>query len=223
MNYTLIRSRRKTVALYIRGSSLEVRAPLRIAKADIDKFVASKENWISDKLAKSCKRLEQRENFTLTYGGRVIYRGKHYPIVARDGSQVGFCDEGFYLPPGLTSPQIKACCVQIYRTLAKRDLTEKVFDFAVRMSASPAGVKVNGAKTRWGSCSSRKNLNFSWRLIMAGDDVIDYVVVHELAHLTEMNHSARFWAIVKDILPDYPERQARLKELQRRLDSEDWE
>jgi predicted metal-dependent hydrolase len=107
--------------------------------------------------------------------------------------------------------------------LAKQICTGKTLDFAKQMKVMPAAVKVNGATARWGSCSAKKSLNFSWRLVMADDAVIDYVVVHELAHITEMNHSARFWAIVAGMLPDYKERQKRLKELQRRLNAENWE
>lgn len=73
-------------------------------------------------------------------------------------------------------------------------------------------VKVNSAKTRWGSCNSRENINFTYRLIFAPEDVIDYVVVHELAHLKEMNHSHRFWSAVEEIMPDYREQRRRLKE-----------
>ena len=90
------------------------------------------------------------------------------------------------------------------------------------MNVTPIAVKVNSAKTRWGSCSGRNSINFSWRLIMADDDVIDYVIVHELAHIKEHNHSDRFWAVVASVLPDYKMRQAKLKILQKKLASEDW-
>jgi len=102
-------------------------------------------------------------------------------------------------------------------------MAERVAHYKEIMGVSPAAVKINGAKTRWGSCSAKKSLNFSWRLIMADDAAIDYVVVHELAHMFEMNHSERFWAIVAGVLPDYKERRKRLKELQRRLNAENWE
>jgi predicted metal-dependent hydrolase len=209
--------------LYIRNGGVEVRAPLKVPKRDIDKFVASKEKWITDKLAQSNEQAAQRENFSLDYGDFVTYRGKEYPITAKTGNRLGFDDERFYMPSDLSPEQIKAACVQIYRLLAKRDLTNKVLDFAKQMGVMPTAVKINGAKTRWGSCSSRKSLNFSWRLIMADDDVVDYVVVHELSHLTEMNHSQKFWAIVENTLPDYRERKAKLKLLQKRLSLEDWE
>lgn len=221
--YTLTRSNRKTIALYVRDGAVEVRAPLKAPKRDIDKFVASKEKWITDKLAASNERQEQRKKFTLTYEDSVVYKGSKYPLSAKPGNRVGFDDKRFYIPPDLTPEQIKHACVQIYRMLAKHDLTNKVFDFAKQMSVTPAAVKINGAKTRWGSCSGKKSLNFSWRLIMADNDVIDYVVVHELAHITEMNHSVRFWAIVERFLPDYKARQKQLKELQKKLSAEDWE
>jgi len=223
IDYTLVRSKRKTCAIYVRNGTVEVRAPLRIPKSDIDKFVASKENWITKNLAQSQANAEQRGNFELHYGDKLLYRSDEYPIAAKPGNRVGFDDTKFYMPPDLSSERIKHACVQIYRMLAKNFLTEKTLDFAKQMRGSPTAIKINGAKTSWGSCSAKKSLNFSWRLIMADDGVIDYVVVHELAHITEMNHSARFWAIVAGVLPDYKQRQKRLKELQKRLSVEDWE
>jgi len=222
MNYTLIRSRRKTAVIYLRGDTLEVRAPLHMPKWYIDKFVASREEWIIDKLAWAREQARRRDSFTLGYGDMIFYRGKQYPIVAKCVNRAVFADQRFYIPPDLAPEQIKAACIKIYRMLAKRDLTEKTACFAKRMMVMPAAVKVNNAKARWGSCSSKKSLNFSWRLVMAEDDIIDYVVVHELAHITEMNHSSRFWVIVKGVLPDYQERRVKLKELQHRLSGEDW-
>jgi predicted metal-dependent hydrolase len=107
--------------------------------------------------------------------------------------------------------------------LAKRDLTEKALAFAKQMGVMPTAIKINGAKTRWGSCSSKKSLNFSWRVLMADDSTIDYVVVHELAHIAELNHSKRFWAIVEGVMPDYESREKALDELQARLGAQNWE
>ena len=221
-DYTLTRSNRKTVALYIHDGSVEVRAPLKMPKRDIDRFVASKEQWITDKLSRSQERAERRQAFALNFGDTVMLRGAEHAITARSGTRAGFDGEVFYMPPDLEPGRIKQVCIQIYRRLAKAHLTGRVTAFAGQMSAAPAAVRINGAKTRWGSCSSKRSLNFSWRLMMADDGVIDYVVVHELAHLIEMNHSARFWAIVESVLPDYRERKKRLRVLQERLAGEDW-
>jgi predicted metal-dependent hydrolase len=223
INYTLTRSHRKTIGLYVRRGVLEVRAPLKAPIADIDRIVLSKQAWIEKSLAKSAANAEQRAGFVLSYGDAVTYLGREHPLIAKPGDRAGFDGSSFYMPPGLTPEQVKGACVQIYRMLAKRDLTAKTLDFAKQMGVTPLAVKINGANTRWGSCSAKRSINFSWRLIMADGDVVDYVVVHELAHITEMNHSPRFWAIVSGVLPDYKARQERLKKLQARLNAEEWE
>ena len=224
IDFTLIRSARKTAAIYIRpDATVEVRAPKAMPRGEIERFVASKEGWIREKLALTQAKQEERASFSLRYGDTALYLGIEYPITARAGRRVGFDGACFYMPPGLDEEQIKAACVQIYRVLAKNLLNEKAHQFAGQMGLSPAGITITGAKTRWGSCSSRGSLSFTWRLVMAEEDTVDYVVVHELAHLKEMNHSERFWGIVAGVLPDYQARRKQLKELQQRLGGEEWE
>lgn len=224
MNYNIIRSKRKTAAIHILPTGIvEVRAPLKMPKNDIDRFVAAKEIWIQKKLLLALERLNSKAAFQLDYGDCVLVRGKEHPIVSKPGNRIGFDQTQFYLMPGLNSLQIKDACVHIYKLIAKQVLTAKTLEYAKNMGVMPSNVKINSAKTRWGSCSGKKSINYSWRLIMAEDDVIDYVVVHELAHIKEMNHSARFWAIVQGVLPDYKNRLLLLKALQKRLGAEDWE
>lgn len=222
-DYDLTRTRRKTIAIYIRDGNVEVRAPLGASVKEIDRFVLSKEAWIQANLKKQISQTKEREGFAVDYGSEITWRGKMYPIVSRSGNIAGFDGICFYVPTGLTRPQIKAACVQVYRRLALIYLKGRVSCFSGKMGVAPAAVKVNSAKTRWGSCSSKKSINFSWRLALADDDVIDYVVVHELAHLIELNHSERFWAVVKGILPDYANRKIRLRALQERLIRENWD
>ena len=100
---------------------------------------------------------------------------------------------------------------QAYRRQAKARLEERAAYFASRMGVSNQRISVRAAKTRWGSCSAKGNLNFHWKLILMPPQVLDYVVVHELAHRKEMNHSPAFWAEVEKILPDYRERRKWLK------------
>jgi len=179
MTYTLIRTSRKTLAIYIRpGGLVELRAPMHTPLREIDRFVSSKEKWIAEKRVLALKRKAPEPN-----------------------------------------PALEARC----RALAKEVLPARAAKYAAQMDVTPAQVKITGAKTRWGSCSAKGNLNFSWRLMLAGEDAIDYVVVHELAHLREMNHSPRFWAVVAGILPDYEQRRTQLKQLQRKLSEQDWE
>ena len=94
---------------------------------------------------------------------------------------------------------------------ALRIITERVNNYAGIMSVTPGTIKLSEAKARWGSCSAKNNLNFAWRLIMCPLSVIDYVVVHELSHITYKNHSPAFWARVKAVLPNYEDDQDWLK------------
>ena len=222
MDYNLIRSNRKTIAIHIRNEGAEIRTPLKMPKSAIDEFVRSKEKWIETKLNEINERHQQHEQFTLNYGSSVLFCGKEYPVEAAENGHAGFDEVRFYMPPDLNSKQIKAVCIKIYRTLAKRYLIARTHILAEKMDVSPSQIKINNARTRWGSCSGRKNINYSWRIIMADSEVIDYLITHELAHLTEMNHSKRFWAVVAEHCPNYKECEARLKTLQKRLNAEGW-
>lgn len=223
IHYILTRSNRKTAVIHIRDGEVEFRAPLRMPKREIDRFILSKEQWILKTLAKQRLQAEKKESFAINYDSLITFRGKQHVISERDGAKAGFDGNVFYIPPGLTPEQIKATCVKIYKKLAKTHVTDRVAVYAKQIGVSPMVIRVNNAMKRWGSCSSKMSLNFSWRLIMAEDSVIDYVVVHELAHLIEMNHSARFWAVVAKVMPDYKERQKKLKTLHKKLASETWD
>lgn len=101
---------------------------------------------------------------------------------------------------------------QAYQEQAHRVLTEKTAYYAKRMGVTYGRISIRSQKTRWGSCSSKGNLNYNWKLILCPEGVQDYVVVHELAHRKEMNHSKAFYQIVEQILPDYRECVQWLKE-----------
>ena len=222
--YRLIRSNRKTIGLYItKDAAVEVRAPLKAPKEEIDRFVASKDEWIERHLSNKKRALKAKAAFEIDYGSILPLQGKNYPIVMKPGVRSSFHGECFFLPPGLSPEEIKRAILRLYRMIAKDLLTKKTSEWAVRLNVLPASVKVNDAKTHWGSCSSQNRINFSWRLIMADDDVIDYVVVHELAHIKEHNHSNRLWSIVAAALPDYLLRKKKLKAFQARLAREDWD
>ena len=222
--YKLVRSRRKTVAIHIsRDASVEIRAPLKMPAAQIDRFVASKEKWIHLHLEKAAVRSAARTGFALDYGGSITLFGIEHPILAGKGRGAGFDKAGVIVPGGLDADGIKRAVVKLYRTIARDTMAERTNRFAGLMGVAPSGIKITGAKTRWASCSGKNSISFSWRLVMADEDVIDYVVVHELAHIFEHNHSPRFWAIVESMLPDHKARQKKLKLLQNKLAAENWD
>ena len=222
MDIIVKRTNRTSIGIYIREGKVEVRAPYQCPQESIDKFLGPKMDWIQKHLATSQANLESRKNFVIDYGSEVLLWGQPYPIVAKEGNRAGFDGKVFYIPPGFDPSPIKELIIKTYTTLAKLHFKNRVAHFTPIMGLSPTGVKVNSAKTRWGSCSSKKTLNFSWRLIMASEYIIDYVIVHELAHIYEMNHSAKYWAVVERFMPDYKQRMAELKDFGTKLHLEDW-
>jgi predicted metal-dependent hydrolase len=223
VDYTLIRSNRKTCSLSVReNGTVEVRAPLHLPEKEIVRFVEEHATWIAERRAILQEHAAKADAFALHYGDTIDCAGVSFLIVARPGNFVGFTATEFYTPMHLNSKQIQDCCKQILRLKANTLLLERVTAFAKIMEVHPKAVKINGAQTHWGSCSAQGNLNFSWLLLLAESDLIDYVVVHELAHLKEMNHSARFWAVVEKQVPDYAQKQTRLQVLQAHLCDEGW-
>jgi len=221
MEYTLTKTKRKTIALYIRNGKLEVKAPQRATKKQIETFIHSKAAWINEKLTTSINQQQKREAFTLNYGDNVLLLGQLHPIISAQGKPK-FDNQNFCIPQGLNPTEIKDTCIKIYRTIAKEYLTNRTLEIAKTLNLTPTTIKINGAYTRWGSCSSLCNINFSWRLIMADPETIDYVITHELAHLQEMNHSPKFWAILENALPNYKQHKQHLKQLQKTLATQNW-
>ncbi|QCT70457.1 hypothetical protein SAMN04515624_104129 [Eubacterium maltosivorans] len=223
-HYRVRKSRRKTMAIHILSDGqVEVRAPLRTPQAILDRFVMEKAQWIEAASTEARKRYKKRQEFTLKDGCSLFYLGKRLPLVCCELKKPLFDRECFYIPEGFTEEKMKEAVVKLYRSEAKKVLTEKVHYFAEHMHAKPTNVRINAARTRWGSCSGKNSLNFSWKLMMAPERAVDYVVIHELAHTFEHNHSSAFWSIVTAFMPDYKMQQSILKELGTLLSTQDWE
>ena len=166
MDYILVRSRRKTVAIaFDKEGNLVVRAPMRLGRDKIEALLREKSALIEK------------------------HRQKHAEY------------EKNRLPEP-TDEEKKAYIAQ-----AKRVLPPLVEKYAALMGVRPASVRITSAEKRWGSCSAKGCICFSWRLMRTPAEFIEYVVVHEMAHLVEMNHSPRFWAVVRSVLPDYAQRR----------------
>lgn len=209
MEYQLIRSRRKTIAVCIaRDGSVIVRAPLRAAQSVIDRFVWEKRSWIEEKSGQMAERDAARKRFQVAAGSELSLLGRVYPVV--HGNKVAFDGTQFFVPEE-TFETLKPKLIQLYKNLAGQVIPQRVAYFSKQTGWVPAGVRIGSANTAWGSCTGKNKLNFTWKLVMAQPEEIDYVVVHELAHLVEHNHSARFWRLVESVLPDYRERRSQLK------------
>lgn len=194
--------------------TVAVRAPMRMPKAQIDRFVEQHESWIAKHLAQMRKNAEARKAFTCSDGESFPYRGGELTISLHEGRAVRRMGEWLLLPREADRP---AALAEFLREEARRLTAERIAHFAPLLGVTPAGVKITSAKTRWGSCSGRNSLCFTYRVACLPDELLDYIVVHELSHIREHNHSARFWAVVASVLPDYARRRAALREFQKKI------
>lgn len=221
--YRLIRSRRKTIVVLVtKDAQVEVRAPLKAPVSLIEEFLTEKESWIQTHLKQRKQELLKRANFSVGEGDRLLYLGREYPVyLSLEHRRPCFDGEKFILPEKEFSEN-KPLIVALYKGLAKEHIAERILFYSGIVGVAPSAVKVGSASTRWGSCSGKNSLNFTWKLILAPREAVDYVIVHELCHILQHNHSARFWREVKRVLPDYKKRELLLRPLQKRLSEENW-
>lgn len=173
MNYTTIRSKRKTIGLQVKADGqVIVRAPLKMAEAEVQEFVIKHEDWIRKQLERIRKQQQEQ------------------PAAER-----------------LTMQEIQMLADQ-----ALKVIPERVAYYAPKVGVTYGSITIRNQKSRWGSCSAKGNLNFNCLLMLAPPEVVDSVVVHELCHRKEMNHSSRFYEEVLRVFPDYRKWDQWLKE-----------
>lgn len=151
-------------------------------------------------------------------GAVLPYQGQEYTLEIRQYpsyKKPGVMPEGsrlVVLTARTDNDVVKKAVKEWYAARAVSIIPARVAYYQKQMGVSIGRICIKDVRSRWGSCSSKRNLNFNWRLVMAPLSVLDYVVVHELCHLKEMNHSKAFWALVEEILPDYTMQRKWLKE-----------
>lgn len=203
--FQLIHSRRSTIALIVgRDGSLVVRAPYHASHAAILAFIEQKAGWIRAKQAEAQKRLSQAVTRQFTGGETFLYLGSTYPLIVVERARASLSlSDGQFVITKAALPRAREAFIAWYKNQARQVMEERAQIYAAHYHLNFQQIKITSARTRWGSCSSRGTLSFTWRLIMAPLPVIDYVVVHELAHLVEKNHSKKFWAQVAVMMSDY--------------------
>ena len=224
IEYAVVRSarRKKTIEITLdpeRG--VLVRSPVRTAPKDIAELVQKRAGWILNHATEDILDPTPRR---FTDGERLYYLGEQIPIIADtalDGRvSVSLEDGAFQIstPTGISEEDRAAAVKEVverwYRREAARLLPEIVERWQSRVSwKKPTQVLIRSQRRRWGSCSSDGSIRLNCRIIMAERALIDYVVVHELAHLAVMDHSPRYWKRVERALPDYRVRRKRLNEV----------
>jgi Predicted metal-dependent hydrolase len=228
--YKIIRRKRKTIGIKItQDGEVIVTSPFNISEETILSIIKKKEKWIKSKL-ELLSRQETYKNKSFKDGEKLLYLGRELEVkihkLNRDETEL-FDDYNFkhnlvrildkkvlvyeYDNKLNTEDTIRELIIKFYKVEAEKILKERTDYYSRIIGIGPNKITIKDQKTIWGSCSSKKNINYSYRLVMAPIDIIDYVVVHELCHLIHMDHSKEYWRSVELILPDYQERKLWLK------------
>lgn len=232
IEYVLIQSRRKTISITVEpDQKVLVKAPNQVSREEIQHVVQKKAPWIIKKRRRLANQ-SATDVLGFTEGRQLWYQGKAYFLKIykeenqKESKQEAAKKEAFameqerekrhgrvallgeqmivYAESG-QGAEIRKHLLQWYYQQAGQRIAKLVENYSSFFEESVNRISIKDQKSLWGSCSSKRNLNFNWRLIMAPPQVARYVVVHEMCHLKHMNHSKEFWKEVADILPDYQE------------------
>ena len=220
ISYQLERRSRRTIGLKITDDGLVVHAPKCIFEFQLHQILAEKAKWIMDKLEARKQNyvppIEWIDGELLLLHGNLI----ELKILPSNKNKQPELSNNVL---SITSPQannheaVSRKVTQWYKKQAMPDFARRLEILAAKLGVSTPPLMLSNAQSRWGSCSSRGDVRLNWRLLQAPPHIINYVICHELAHLKEMNHSARFWAIVEQLFPDYKRAEKELKALSPQL------
>ena len=216
IEYTLIRSRRKTASIYIeRDGKVSVLVSEKLTARQVEDILESKRKWIYQSLAEWQDLNANRIQRDYVNGEGFLYLGRSYrlklvsdlpePLMLKDGYFCLRATKG-------SAPDADAAFREFYRAKGAVRIPPRVAYFQAKMGVKSKSIKIMDLKHRWASCTASGNLNFHWKCMMAPLTVIDYIVVHELAHLIHSNHSAAFWNEVDKVIPDFQERKCWLRD-----------
>lgn len=206
------RSKRKTLSLSVlKNGNVIVKAPISMRDETINRFVEEKQSWIMEKLA-SIKATQNKFEDVISLKSCLIY-GNKYTLVKADVKQIMTNDKfEIVVPCKLEGEKLTKSLANWFKKLAKKVLFERLQFIESRINLKSNSFKIGDSRGRWGSCNSYGNIILNYRVVMLPPVIIDYVIVHELCHLVELNHSKRFWENVEKFLPNYELPRKNIKE-----------
>ncbi len=214
--YVLMKSKRrkKTLSLEVRrDGTIVVQAPERTSKREIEGFIRAKEAWLRERLREQQERERECTEKIFVSGEAFLFLGEAYPLTVleacgRNGSDppLVFTGRRFLLRDEYAA-EGKTLFAGWYKERARERIAERLRYFCPPLGCFPRNVRLSNARHRWGSCSADDRIYVSWRIVMAPPPVMDYVILHELLHMKEKNHSRRFWGLMEAVLPGYREQR----------------
>ncbi|WP_082224704.1 M48 family metallopeptidase [Halolamina rubra] len=183
------------------------------ARLRAEEFLREKASWVVEKHREFERYRERVPDRTFEPGESFPVLGTERELVVEPARRNELTEETIRLRrSAVEQSSVKRALENFYRSLARAEFTERADSYAPRMGVEYGGIEIRNQKTKWGSCSSSGTLGLNWRLMQAPPAIVDYIVVHELAHLREMNHGEAFWAIVEEFDPEWEQHRAWLRE-----------
>lgn len=205
LSYLLKRSARRSIGLQIGPDGLSITLPLRAATAEAERVILQKLGWIIPRLA----RAEAVPVPRLEDGAPFFWLGESVLLAA--GAGRSRLDGGVLHVAANDAAGMAVALARFMKRRAVECLPQRLAELSARTGLVPARVGLSSARRRWGSCTAQGAIRLNWRLMQAPPAVIDYVLIHELAHLVELNHSPRFWTLVEQFCPDWRQQRNWLK------------
>lgn len=208
ITYSLTQTNRKTLSIYVEPDcSVTVRAPRNLNLDKINSIVDLKRPWIYKGIAELQELNQSKANRSLANGEGYLYMGKSYRLkIEKDLKQALSLSQGFFMLDESQMHKAKEHFIDFYKDKGRKHITERVDYFKKRIGVEPKSVRMMELGKRWAS-RSKTGLNFHWKVMLAPISVIDYIIVHELAHLKRKDHSPHFWETVESVMPNYAERK----------------
>jgi len=213
IDYALKKSDRKTTSIYIeRDGSVSVLAPKPFDMSRIESVLEKKRRWIYRSLAEWEDLNRTRVTREYVNGESFLYLGRSYQLQLVDDQDVALMLKNgrFSLKKSKVAEASKHF-QEFYKSKLYSRINGRIQQYSAKMAVEPAGFKVQELKNRWGSCSAKGTVNIHWKCAMLSLSVLDYVLVHELAHLKYPNHTPPFWRMIEKVMPGYEEQKIWLK------------
>lgn len=221
IKYSIKYSARKTISIIVeRDRSVVVRAPLNTSEEIISREVNKRKRLILEKISRNQKYPFPKPAKQFVSGETILYLGKHYKLYVTDNPEEGVSFDNKFFIGKTNRKQANKLFREWYIKSADKILVPKATSIAKHLGVSYNNISILDLKYRWGSCTAKDNIHFNWRIIKAPMTVIEYIIIHELTHLLEANHTPEFWNRIAIMQPNFEKAKSWLKEFGGELESD---
>ena len=210
-------NRKRTISLQLKDNKIIIKAPRTVSRKNLDEVIQKKQKWIKQRAILNFEEQNLR-NRKFIDNERFYFRGNEYRLsLILGGKEEVKIVDGLLLVTfkddrSIDSKNVKSLIEDWYVRESAKILNTRTYEFAKKMKVRPTGITVKNYVSKWGSCTAKNKISYNWRIIMAPDCIVDYLIIHELCHIIEHNHSKNFWNYVGTYCEDFQKKRKWLRE-----------